>query len=92
MGALRSVLTRSETPSYDPEEVPAVALHTHTCAACGSRFEAVRSDAEMCSNRCRLRRHRERERARREHTAAEVERASLLLASLRAASALPPGD
>jgi predicted nucleic acid-binding Zn ribbon protein len=84
-----------------------VVLTAHTCAACGSRFEAVRIDAETCSGRCRARLSRERrasaEAARAERLAADVERAAALLAadveraaallaSLRAASALTPPD
>lgn len=41
-----------------------MALHAFRCAECGSSFEAVRSDAETCSQACRLRRHRARADAR----------------------------
>lgn len=64
-------------------------LHTMTCAECGSRFEAVRADAERCSGRCRERARKARAEARR---AAEIERAVEVLAAMRAAALAFPED
>jgi predicted nucleic acid-binding Zn ribbon protein len=66
--------------------------HTLRCAVCSEPFEASRSDAETCSPACRARRTRAAARRREEATAADVERAAALLASLRAASAFAPED
>ena len=41
-----------------------MALHTLICAVCGRRFEASRSDAATCSDRCRQRLSRDRRDAR----------------------------
>jgi predicted nucleic acid-binding Zn ribbon protein len=62
-----------------------VALHLIRCAVCSETFEAVRSDAETCSGRCRERRRKARQ-------AAEIRRAAALLASLAAAARLTPDD
>ncbi|SFQ13202.1 Uncharacterized protein containing a Zn-ribbon [Geopseudomonas sagittaria] len=38
---------------------------THkTCVVCGTPFEAIRSDAEVCSHKCTQRRYRKRLQAR----------------------------
>lgn len=38
--------------------------HTMTCAVCHARFQATRSDADKCSERCRSRAYRVRLRRR----------------------------
>ncbi|GAA4697102.1 hypothetical protein [Nocardioides conyzicola] len=64
-------------------------MHLILCAACGTRFDAVRCDAAACSDRCRARLSRER-RATAED--AERERAASLLSSLAAVARLLPAD
>lgn len=61
-----------------------MALHTMLCHECGQPFEAVRSDAEVCSTRCRVRRFRRAERERAARRVDDAERAAILLAALAA--------
>lgn len=37
---------------------------TKTCEVCGAEFEARRDSAQYCSNRCKMRKHREKKRER----------------------------
>lgn len=69
-----------------------MALHTFRCHVCGGPFEASRPDAETCSPRCRVKRHRRVERERAARRAAEADRAAALLAALRAVLDAQPAD
>lgn len=67
-------------------------FHVIRCDVCSRLFEAVRSDAEVCSAACKQRRLRARakERAGREREA--IVRATAVLAALRSAAAITPDD
>lgn len=69
--------------------------HPVICAHCGSRFEALR-DAETCSIRCRVARHRARQRVAEAARVAEAEavlsRALETLRAVAARDAVTPED
>lgn len=62
------------------------------CAECDATFTSAHPYAETCGTACRSRRYRRAARERTARTAAEIERAAALLASLRAASVTTPED
>jgi hypothetical protein len=59
-------------PQYNPRgprRWPSQHVHEHTCAECGAKFPAVAIQAELCSGKCRVRKHR---RLRRENARERV--------------------